>query len=73
MKGLNVLKRIVSIVLVGVILTLYVSAEDMVSLVGETVTTSSYITFDFDVVFWNSSGYDEYIVGNQKVLGVDLS
>lgn len=42
------------------------------SLMSDEVTTSPDSTFDFEVAFWNSSGYDEYIVENKNMLGVEL-
>ena len=49
-----------------------ISPDKTVSLMSEATTTSLDATFDFDAIFWNSSGYDEYIVENKNTLGVDL-
>ena len=35
-------------------------------------TTSIDTTFEFDAIFFNDSGYDEYITENKSTLGVDL-
>lgn len=72
MKKFKVLKRIISMVLVAFIVSLNVFAEETVSLMSDGMTTSSDIDFDVDVIFWNSSGYDENIVVNKNMLGVDL-
>lgn len=43
-----------------------ISPDKTVSLMSEATTTSLDATFDFDAIFWNSSGYDEYIVENKN-------
>ncbi len=49
-----------------------ISADETVSLMGTATTSSLDDSFDFDAIFWNSNGYDEYIVENKNTLGVDL-
>lgn len=49
-----------------------ISANETVSLMDVAITSSLDDTFDFDAIFWNSNGYDEYIIENKNTLGVDL-
>ena len=49
-----------------------ISADETLSLMEVATINSIDSTFDFDAIFWNSNGYDEYIVENKNVLGVDL-
>ena len=70
MKGIHIFKRFFSFLVLYVMFTINVFANGTYAVIHN--TTSIDTTFEFDAIFFNDSGYDEYITENKSTLGVDL-